>query len=40
MVDSEAYGGPKTAPKFVSIMMKLKMEWDKLAKDSGLKNVA
>ena len=28
------------APTFVVMMMKLKMEWDKLAKERGLENVA
>ena len=27
-------------PKFVSMMMKLKMEWYTIAKESGLKNIA
>ena len=33
-------GDLNVAPKFVATMMKLYMEWDTLAKERGLKNVA
>ena len=32
-------GSLNTDPKFVAMMMKLKMEWDTLAKECGLKNI-
>ena len=33
-------GALNVAPIFVSMMMKLEIEWDTLAKERGLKNVA
>ena len=33
-------GALNTAPKIVAMMMKIKTEWNTLAKERGLKNVA